>query len=95
VLVGVQRHLDAGWFGMMAIAQAASFTSMWQVLRITLRVNGWFPVITSQLAGNAVSRIVPGGVAAGPALQFRMLDQAGIPLQNTYQNLNFWREPRR
>jgi hypothetical protein len=23
------------------------------------------------------------------------LDQAGIPLRNTYQNLNFWREPRR
>ena len=23
------------------------------------------------------------------------LDQAGIPLQNAYQNLNFWREPRR
>ena len=23
------------------------------------------------------------------------LDQARIPLQNTYQNLNFWREPRR
>ena len=22
------------------------------------------------------------------------LDQAGIPLRNTYQNLNFWREPR-
>lgn len=23
------------------------------------------------------------------------LDQAGIPLRNTYQNLNVWREPRR
>ena len=23
------------------------------------------------------------------------LEQAGIPLRNTYQNLNFWREPRR
>jgi predicted nuclease of predicted toxin-antitoxin system len=23
------------------------------------------------------------------------LEQVGIPLQNTYQNLNFWREPRR
>jgi hypothetical protein len=23
------------------------------------------------------------------------LDQAGIPLRNTYQNLNFWREPQR
>jgi hypothetical protein len=23
------------------------------------------------------------------------LEQTGIPLRNTYQNLNFWREPRR
>jgi hypothetical protein len=35
-------------------------------------------VITSQLAGNAVSRIVPGGAAAGAALQFRMLAAAGV-----------------
>jgi len=32
----------------------------------------------SQLAGNALSRIVPGGAAAGAALQYRMLAQAGI-----------------
>ena len=23
------------------------------------------------------------------------VDQVGIPLRNTYQNLNFWQEPRR
>ncbi len=72
-------HLDARWFGVMAAVQAMSFACMWQLLRVTLRVEGWLPVVTSQLASNAVSRIVPGGVAAGPALQFRMLNQAGVP----------------
>ena len=33
---------------------------------------------TSQLSGNALSRIVPAGAAAGAALQYRMLALAGI-----------------
>jgi hypothetical protein len=41
-------------------------------------VKPWFPVATAQLAGNAFSRIVPGGAAAGGAMQFDMLRQAGI-----------------
>ncbi|HEU4658089.1 MAG TPA: lysylphosphatidylglycerol synthase transmembrane domain-containing protein [Capillimicrobium sp.] len=34
---------------------------------------------TSQLAGNAFGRIVPGGGAAAGALQYRMLTQARVP----------------
>ena len=37
----------------------------------------WHPVIASQLAGNALSKIAPGGGAVGAALQYRMLVQAG------------------
>jgi uncharacterized protein (TIRG00374 family) len=36
-------------------------------------------VISSQLAGNALSKIAPGGGAMGGALQYRMLVQAGQP----------------
>ena len=36
------------------------------------------PVITSQLAGNALSKIAPGGGAVGRALQYRMLVDAGV-----------------
>jgi uncharacterized protein (TIRG00374 family) len=36
------------------------------------------PVITSQLAGNASSRLLPGGPATGAAVQFRLLRTAGI-----------------
>ena len=60
------------------LAEIASFVCMWALLRLALDVKPWFPVATAQLAGNAFSRIVPGGAAAGGAMQFDMLRQAGI-----------------
>ena len=45
--------------------------------RIALRTKAWFSVATSQLAGNAISLIVPGGAAFGAATQFRMLAAVG------------------
>ena len=36
-------------------------------------------MITSQLAGNALAKIAPGGGAMGAALQYRMLVRAGLP----------------
>ena len=60
------------------LAEIASFACMWALLRLALDVKPWFPVATAQLAGNAFSRIVPGGAAAGGAMQFDMLRQAGI-----------------
>ena len=36
-------------------------------------------MITSQLAGNALAKVAPGGGAIGAALQYRMLVQAGLP----------------
>ena len=35
-------------------------------------------MITSQLAGNALSKIAPGGGAVGAAVQYRMLVDAGM-----------------
>jgi hypothetical protein len=46
--------------------------------RLALRTHGWFPVVTTQLAGNAFNRITPGGGATGTALQVRMLVDAGF-----------------
>jgi uncharacterized protein (TIRG00374 family) len=40
-------------------------------------------VITSQLAGNAMSKIAPGGGAVGAALQYRMLVERGLPAERT------------
>jgi uncharacterized protein (TIRG00374 family) len=38
----------------------------------------WYAVATSQLAGNGMSKVAPGGGAVGAALQYRMLVQAGL-----------------
>jgi uncharacterized protein (TIRG00374 family) len=46
--------------------------------RLALDRAAWFPVATSQLAGAAFSKVVPGGSAAAAALQARMLAQAGL-----------------
>lgn len=58
--------------------QAVSFFCVWALQHLALHRPEWFPVITSQLAGNAFSRVVPGGAAAGVALQMRMLTRAGV-----------------
>ncbi len=58
--------------------EAGSFWCMWMLQRIALRTHGWFPVVTTQLAGNAFNRITPGGGATGTVLQARMLSDAGF-----------------
>jgi uncharacterized protein (TIRG00374 family) len=65
------------WFVVVLACQVLSFLCVFALLRLVLRISDWFLIATSQLAGNAVSRIVPAGAAAGAALQFRMLAHAG------------------
>jgi hypothetical protein len=65
------------WFGFAVIAEAAHFGCTIWLQRIALRSKAWFSVATSQLAGNAISLVVPGGAAFGAATQFRMLAAAG------------------
>ncbi|WP_195210539.1 lysylphosphatidylglycerol synthase transmembrane domain-containing protein [Actinomarinicola tropica] len=71
-------HLQPWWLIAIFGFQVASFAGIWTLQHIALRATSWFPVITSQLAGNAFSRVVPGGAAAGVALQMRMLTKAGV-----------------
>ena len=66
------------WFLAMLGLEVASFACIWGLQRLSLRTRRWFPVATAQLAANAFSRVVPGGAAAGGALQFRMLTEAGV-----------------
>lgn len=70
--------LSPAWLGAMLALEAGSFASAWALQRFAVRASTWFGVATAQLAGNAVSRIVPAGAAAGGAVQFRMLASAGI-----------------
>ncbi|MEP6476291.1 MAG: lysylphosphatidylglycerol synthase transmembrane domain-containing protein [Actinomycetota bacterium] len=72
-------RLNPSWFIVMFAAELASFACIWMLQRLALRTKQWFGVATSQLAGNAFSRIVPGGAAAGGAISYRLLLAAGIP----------------
>jgi uncharacterized protein (TIRG00374 family) len=70
--------LNLLWFIPALVAEGAHFVCTFSLQRIALRTKAWFSVITAQLAGNAISLIVPGGAAAGAAVQFRMLAISGM-----------------
>jgi uncharacterized protein (TIRG00374 family) len=80
-VLGAYRRLkdvDPGWWIVMVATSAAGTWCMCALQRQALNGAPWFPVATSQLAGAAFSKVVPGGSAAAAALQARMLTQAGL-----------------
>ena len=70
--------LSAVWLVAALLAEAASFVCNFGIQRIVLRTQGWFAVVAAGLTGNMVTNVLPGGDAAGAAVQFRMLERAGI-----------------
>ena len=84
-----QRLRDI-WPGAVALIVALEFASLACVCllqRLALQRPRWLPVVTSQLAGNAATKIVPGGGAVGGALQYGMLRKAGLPGASTVSGL--------
>ena len=71
-------RLAPTWLVAMAALQAGSIGCIWALQRTAIHVREWRPVIASQLAGNALSKVAPGGGAVGAALQYRMLVQSGV-----------------
>jgi len=72
------KTLKPQWFAAALFFEAMSFVSLWEVQRITLRTPSWFAVATSQLAGNAMGSLVPGGGATAGAFAYRLLVRAGV-----------------
>jgi len=70
--------LNPVWFTVCLAAELVSFTCNFALQRLALRTKDWFPVVTAGLSGNAVTSSLPGGSAAGAAVQFRMLTTAGF-----------------
>ena len=75
------------WFLLLALLEAGSLAALWWLTRIALtpaeglgspRV-GWGSAATAQLAGNAASKVVPGGAAVGGVVQGKVLVTAGQP----------------
>lgn len=63
----------------MAGLQVASLACLWALQWVALHGVRWRAVIGSQLAGNALAKIAPGGGAMGSALQYKLLVRAGSP----------------
>ncbi|MGI9557929.1 MAG: lysylphosphatidylglycerol synthase transmembrane domain-containing protein [Solirubrobacterales bacterium] len=76
------REMQPGWLALAVLLELASFACLWILQKLAIRARRIVPVITSQLAGNAFGRIVPGGGAAAAAFQFGMLRRAGVPSGN-------------
>ena len=81
------ERLSPAWLATMAALQAATLFCMWALQMLSLREARWQPVIASQLAGNALAKIAPGGGAMGGALQYRMLVEAGLPASGVVSGL--------
>ncbi len=79
--------LHPWWLAAAIAAEIAHFSCTFALQRLALRTKAWFPVITSQLAGNAISLIMPGGAAPGAAVQFRMLATSGQDMSSTVGGL--------
>src|SRR5215469_1084769 len=76
------------WWLIAAIAaEVAHFACTFALQRLALRTKAWFSVITSTLAGNAITLIMPGGAAVGAAVQFRMLATSGMDTTETVGGL--------
>ncbi len=73
------KNVDPLWLIVVVAAQVASNACLCWLQLMAMRAKAWFPVVTAELAGGAVSRAVPAGAAASAALQFSMLTAAGIP----------------
>ena len=81
------EQLSPAWLAAMAALQAAALACLWAVQFVALRKARWQPVIASQLAGNALAKVAPGGGAMGGALQYRMLVDAGLPAAGVVSGL--------
>jgi uncharacterized protein (TIRG00374 family) len=55
-----------------------SLVFFWLLLGLCLRSKAWGLMAMSQLASGAIARIVPGGAATATAVQYRLLNDAGI-----------------
>ena len=72
------RDLTWYWAVLGLLAAVGSFVCLWELNRVALHEGSWFVVGTSQLAGTAVGRIVPGGGATATAFTIGMLRRAGV-----------------
>ena len=81
------------WFVFLALLELGSFACLWWLTRLALEPDPelaelpgdplppvrWATIASAQLAGNAASKVVPGGPAAGGVVQGKLLVADGLP----------------
>src|SRR4051794_25453626 len=70
------RHLEPWWLAVMLVAEVASCWCLWQLQALSIGTHDHVAVATSQLAGGALGRVIPGGAATAAATQYNMLNTA-------------------
>lgn len=85
------REVNLWWFIVLVLLEGLSLAAIWWLTRLALEppaddtgtVTGepprWTSVASAQLAGNAASKVVPGGAATGGVVQAKLLIQDGQP----------------
>jgi uncharacterized protein (TIRG00374 family) len=67
------------WLAGMLIAEALSCWFLWELQALSVGTKDLTAVATSQLAGGALGRVIPGGAATAAATQYNMLNAADVP----------------
>ena len=66
------------WWIAVIGTQIAGLICFFAVQKVALPGASWFAVVTSNLVGGALGRVIPGGAATAAAVQFQMLGQSGV-----------------
>lgn len=73
------RDIQPWWLAAMLLAQAASCACLWHLQALSVGTRDYAAIATSQLAGGALGRVIPGGAATAAAAQYGMLVSAAVP----------------
>lgn len=72
-------NLKPWWLGGMLLAEALSCWCLWELQALSIGTHDRVAVATSQLAGGALGRVIPGGAATAAATQYNMLNTSDVP----------------
>jgi uncharacterized protein (TIRG00374 family) len=71
--------LKPWWLAAMLLFEAASCWCLWELQALSIGTRDMRAVATSQLAGGALGRVIPGGAATAAATQYNMLNASDVP----------------
>jgi uncharacterized protein (TIRG00374 family) len=72
-------NLKPWWLAAMLVAEALSCWCLWELQALSIGTRDTMAVATSQLAGGALGRVIPGGAATAAAAQYNMLNASDVP----------------